>query len=413
MQLKKFQKGILSLLSVAALDLNSVYQLALERSESLQIQKQNLYQAVEDQKQARGALLPSVRYSYRWFKQDVPPGTSTFSSFRQDEQSTSSLQFNQPLFRGMAEYAGLEIADLGVEQAKLQFTQEELNLYLEVSQLFYQYLQNEAEIRNLTELLANLKERVRELTQRSRIGRSDRSDLLSARSQAALVESDLLEAQSALKTARENLAAKIPGLEVMNLEDDLSLPKLVPDLKSLLARLENRPDLKLAALSTEAAEEQIRVARAGHLPTLDLEGNYYFFRPGVLQDVEWDVGLVLTLPLFEGGRVNSEMRQAASLKTQQELAMARLLREAEAQVKSYYDVFRSQRERLNLLERTVQLSRDNYRSQQRDYKKGLISYLEVIQTEREYWDVRRTLDRSLYTAKLAWIQLLNSVGEHP
>lgn len=406
-------KYVLSLFAVGAIDLQGIYEQALSASETLKIQEQTLIQRREDLSQARGSLLPSVRYSYRWFTQDVPPGNSTFSSLRQEDQYTSQLNFTQPLFRGMAEYAALDATDLNYEAAKFAYKSEKLDLYESVASLFYQYLKAEAEIKNLSELLKNIKDRVGELGRRSRIGRSDTADLLSARSQATLAETELMLAQTSLNSARENLLVAVPNLEFTDLKDKLSLPKELPLLKEFLDKIETRPDIKQAQLLEESAGEQVGIARAGHFPSLDLEGNYYFIRPGVLQDVEWDIGLVLSFPLFEGGRVNSAVRKAASVKVQQELAFERLKRQAEADIKVLYEYYRTQKQRLNLLETTIKLSRDNYQSQQRNYRQGLRSYLEVIQFEREYWDIQRTLDNTLYETKLAWVRLMRAVGAKP
>ncbi len=389
--------------------------MALESSETLKIQKQNLSQSYENVRQSRGALMPTLNYSYTWLEQDVPPAPTgtTLSSLRQNTQSTSRLTLNQPLFRGLSEYAGLEISNLGYQFAEKAYQQEELNLYLDISELFYNYLANSAEIKNLAELSANLNSRVKELTRRTRIGRSDSADLLSAQSQAALADSELLLAKNGLLTSQENLEARVPGLEFEQLHDNLELPSSTPDLKYFLDRLEQRPDLQQVQLQGRSAEQGIKVARSGHLPSVDVMGNYYFIRPGVLQDVEWDVSLMLTLPLFEGGRVSSEVRQAASIKTQQDLALSRLKRQAEAEVKSAYHNYTVQKERLALLDKTVKLSDRNYQNQRRNYTRGIKSYLEVIQTEREYWDVRRTLDRTIFETKLAWIRLMRSIGERP
>src|SRR5690606_21951411 len=113
-------------------------------------------------------------------------GNSQLSSFRQEEQYTSNLRLTQPLFRGLAEYAGLEIADLSLQVSRIQYERDDLVLFARVAELFYSHLRAHAEIAHLKELLENLRSRVTELSKRSRIGRADPADLLSARAQATL-----------------------------------------------------------------------------------------------------------------------------------------------------------------------------------------------------------------------------------
>src|SRR5690606_36515924 len=88
-----------SLLAVGAMDLQSLYDQALVSTESIQIQKQEIYQRREDLRQARGALLPSLDYNYRWLSQEIPSSSNgANSSFRQNEQTTSWVHLSHPLF---------------------------------------------------------------------------------------------------------------------------------------------------------------------------------------------------------------------------------------------------------------------------------------------------------------------------
>ena len=51
-----------------------------------------------------------------------------------------------------------------------------------------------------------------------------------------------------------------------------------------------------------AAQENVSVQRGAHYPSIDGTANYYFVRPpGILQNVHWDVGVALTVPIFSGG----------------------------------------------------------------------------------------------------------------
>ena len=94
--------------------------------------------------------------------------------------------------------------------------------------------------------------------------------------------------------------------------------------------LQSSPAVLAARAAVDIADSQMRLARSGHLPTLDLVGSAGRFEnnnsrytvpgedgiqifEGKLTSDDWRVSLVLDVPLFEGGRVSAQTRQARYL----------------------------------------------------------------------------------------------------
>ncbi|KPK52399.1 MAG: hypothetical protein AMS22_09190 [Thiotrichales bacterium SG8_50] len=120
------------------------------------------------------------------------------------------------------------------------------------------------------------------------------------------------------------------------LRDSETLPAGVDPIENYLAGVDSRPDVRATRQRITAADENLTVARGGHLPSLDLNGNYYFDRPGYLSDSNWDVQLALTIPIYAGGSVQSKVREATSQRTQAELAMSQVTRAAEQEIRALY-----------------------------------------------------------------------------
>ena len=93
------------------------------------------------------------------------------------------------------------------------------------------------------------------------------------------------------------------------------LPNNLDVLDDYLVRVALRPDVKAAQRRQTAAQENISVARGEHLPSLDLNANRYLERTGSLENVEWDVQLALTVPLYAGFGISTPEQaiEAASL----------------------------------------------------------------------------------------------------
>jgi outer membrane protein len=92
--------------------------------------------------------------------------------------------------------------------------------------------------------------------------------------------------------------------------------------------LQSNPSVLSSRAALEVAEANMRLARSGHFPTLDLRGtvrryddNKYQYtdpitgllRAGSLTDDEYSVGFLLDVPIYQGGRVSAQTRQARFL----------------------------------------------------------------------------------------------------
>jgi outer membrane protein len=92
--------------------------------------------------------------------------------------------------------------------------------------------------------------------------------------------------------------------------------------------LQSNPSVLSSRAAFEVAEANVRLARSGHFPTLDLVASYNRFidnernfrfnlesPPTIakLENTDTQLGLVLDIPLYQGGRVSAQTRQARYL----------------------------------------------------------------------------------------------------
>lgn len=394
--------------------LDRLYQMATDRAEQILIGDHNVKIAKERKKQAVGGVLPSLEAGYRVIRQDIPDqGGGGTSAFRQPEQTTSRMTLRQPLYRGGAEYAVMRIANLGVDQAQQGLLENKRLLFLDLAQYFFRGRSLQKDIEHVKSLQQTLDSRVRELQRRVQIGKSKQADLLTARAQASAIQSEILNLESQLDVTMQELKTLSGVTELSGLSEEDGLPAHLQPLDYYISRLHHRPDLQVAEQEFKTAEQSVKVAQSGNWPSIDVEGNYYFKRPGVLADSEWDVSLNVVLPLFEGGRTASRIREVTLGRSTEELRLRQLRRYAETEVRNQYQRTQSFLNEVNVLRETVRLSEASYKAQMNEYRLGIISFLEAIQAEREYWESVRGLDRRIYDLKLSWAQLQAAIGEWP
>jgi len=400
---------LFSTFAFGAVTLDEAFRSALSQNEVVGQARERVFQADEQYTQARGAIFPTLSFQASHLIQPEPQDPIAREIFP-EEQTTTNLNLRQPLFRGFREFAG-------VRQRRRTLTAEQQNrvstlleLYQSVATSYLNVLSFEQDLKNLAEQRKIYNERIRELQARIRRGESNSSEALTAQSTEAALEAEMRIVETNLASARENfkLVTTLPADSKLmdgSVEGRKSLPALKP-LAEYLSRIENRPDIKAARDRLEAAQEEIRVARGAHWPTLDLQGNYYFQRPpGFLNEIRWDVQLNLSFPLYEGGTVLSQTREAASRNRDRELELSRLRRQAEADIKSLYESLKNRSDQLSALERSSELAEKNYQVLQRDFRRGLSRSIDVQLALTEFRVARRSYDQARFAAQLDWIRL--------
>jgi outer membrane protein len=397
-----------ALAATGGISFDDAYHAALDKTETVKIQRSAALRAEEQYRRAKGSLLPKISGSAVYTRQD--PGTdnsgsSSVASAQRPEQTTVKLTATEPLFRGFSEYAGLRSTRATARSQNELIDASALNLYSSVASAYYNVIAAEQDLGDLQRLLELSQDRVGELQKRTRIGRSRVSELLSAEAQVATVKAQVASAQAQLQQSRQSFEA-VTGLEASTaLNDSLDLPNKLTPLDELMSKLEARPDIRAQKDAVLATEENVRVAFGQHLPSVDLSGNYYIDRTGLLANSKWDVQFGVSLPIFAGGTIQSQVREARDLQNEAELALDQLRRQARSDVTARYQLTRSLIEQLDALRRSTDLAEKNYRGQLHDFSLGLVTQLDVLTALNSYIDNQRTRDRTLYQAKIAWLGL--------
>jgi len=393
--------------------LSEAFQQAAKLTEPLPIQEQSIRQAEEKISQVRGSVFPSLTLLGSYQKQDNSDVGGVNAFTRPDQQSVR-LALVQPLFRGLREFAEWRSAEDQLNAQKQLGEQARLNLFAQVSEAYYGVLQAEKDLTNLKTLLELTEQRVRELQGRVKIGRSRRGELLTSQAQVATLGAQIESALSQVEQARETFTAltALPS-DVNFQEGPEALPAALEPLDSFVLKVDKRPDIAAQRSLEQAAEEKIDSAWGAHLPSLDLTGNYYFKRTGILENVKWDVSLNLSIPIFQGGVINSQVREASELHKQQSLRLSQLRRNAVREIRTLHVSLTRSLSQYRALKTALSTAEQNYKEQHHDYQFGLVTNLDVIQALNTFQETKRQLDRLYYDAKQTECTLLAAVGIIP
>lgn len=384
-----------------------LHELSLNQSEVFRAADARREQADARKSRALGALMPTVTARYNYTEIEPLPGQD--SAFRRINQYSTLVNLNQPLYRG-ASFPAYSFAKIDIEVQTRLKEQAGLGLWLSVAEGYYNLWMATNDLISIKKQREYSDERARELRERVRVGRSRKGELMQAEAQLSAVEAEVSRATSVLEAAQARVDFLAGQTYVTSFE---RLPdggeKLAP-LGDYLLKAQNRPDVRAQALSVELAERMLSVAKAGHHPSVDFNANYFFMRTGVLADSQWDVGLSISLPLFQGGTVLAETRERSEQKREAVINHERLKREVERDVRILWNNLSALEKVVSELKVAFQKSEATYQENKKDYRYGLVTSLDVLLSLNEYINNKRNYERALLEKELLGLQLKFASG---
>jgi outer membrane protein TolC len=294
----------------------------------------------------------------------------------ENESSSASVNLSQDLFSGGGNTAkrkrALAQLKIGMEQYRQTLADVELNARLAYIEVVY--------AQELIELTQKIEERraanVRLIQLRFDGGRENAGSLARTKAQLSQAAYESNEARRSLEYALRNLTAAI-GLTtpVAGVTGTLNAapPEALEDLEALM---QQTSDYLIAATQVEASEQGFRVTRSARFPQVSLSA-----AAGVSDgsgfdsyDGYWKVGLNVSMSLYSGGQLGSDVAAAREQVIQSEMDLIAtgnaLLASLQQQWNSYANAIESETVQQELLD--AEMLRAEISTAK--YKQGLLSY---------------------------------------
>src|SRR5713101_240975 len=181
---------------------------------------------------------------------------------------------------------------------------------------------------------------------------------------------------------------------------------------SLLAR---RPDIAQAEQVLIAANAQIGVARAAYFPQISLTGSAGFESTALTNLFTgpaglWNLAGSFSQPIFQGGRLKSNVRLAEAQQQQAVLAYQQTIKGAFRDVSDALVAYRKNREFRIQQEHLVEAAQDAARLSEVRFKAGTTDYLEVLTNETNSFSAELGLAQAQGNELTALVQLYQALG---
>jgi len=225
------------------------------------------------------------------------------------------------------------------------------------------------------------------------------------------LERRVTQQENAISILLGNIPGDIPrGLKLTEQPHAPEIPAGLPSL--LLAR---RPDIREAEANLIAANAKIGVARSAYFPQISLTGSAGFETPALTSLFTgpagvWNFGASLTQPIFQGGRIKSNVRFAEAQHQQLLLSYQQTIQGAFRDVSNALVAYRKNREFRIQQEHLLESAQDAARLSEVRFKVGTTDYLEVLTNETNSFSAELGLAQAQANELIALVQLYQALG---
>jgi outer membrane protein len=407
----------------SANELSRIYQLAVENDTQLSAARGARDSAIQANPRARGALLPQVNGS-AYYEEGTESVDVTGLPVQENDTEVQDLRLTlrQALFDAAAwnrwQSAGRQAA---AAQATYRIAQQ--NLTLRVTQAYFELLGAADSVR-FADAEKKAVERQLELAKkRFEVGLSAITDVQEAQARYDLTVAQMIEAEQALSNAQVAVS-EITGkadARIVPLKEEIPLLGPNPDNVNdwLKAAAENSLNVRVARANAEAAAQDVDAARAGHYPTLYLDGRTLVrdstsATPGVgTFETEYDntaLGVTLSVPIFAGGTTQANVNAARGLRDQRVAELEGRKREVERSTKNAYQGVIAGVSRVKAYKQAVLSNTTALEASEVGLEVGARTAVDVLNAQRELYRAQRDYSRSRYDYLLNILRLKQAAG---
>lgn len=443
-----------------AADLMAVYQRALQNDPQLREAEATRLATLEAKPQALSALLPQLAGNGAISRErdtgsenttesvqlppcgpSLPTGTpcapagsnsTIFESFPfSGKVDTTIHQYTVNLKQNIfswENWQNLKRADSQVAQAEADYQAAQQDLMSRVSQRYFDVLGAQDDLEAQQAALLSVTRQLEQAEERYKIGLIAITDVEEARASHDSTAAAVIAAKRALSSTQEllreiigdpfdTLARPIEPFAMVN-------PDPISEDRWVEMALQQNLSLVSSRLAADIARENISVARGGHYPSLDLVGMagkldnnaIDTFDGGLpaggttVNQNQRSIGIQLTFPLYSGGLVSSQVRQAVYQHRAAKERLERVARQTEHDARDAYLGVLSEISRVKALRRAVESTTVALRATESGYEAGTRTAVDVLQSRQLWVQAVTDYSHSRYDYMLNVIKLQQAAG---
>lgn len=421
---KRLLSGLVGLMvaqPALAIDLMETYEKALSYDSGIAAAEASFEAQRAASDVTRSVLLPQVGAFGEANYIDVE-GPNQDNSYR---ELAYGVQLTQPLFRADA-WFDYDASQFQTESARADYNLAQQQLILDVATAYFNVLRARDTVITTRAAEAAIQRQYEQAQERFDVGLIAITEVYEARATYDDTRSQRIVAENQLNIAQEQVArltGEFPE-EIENLRQNFPLGRPDPMDPSAweATALDQNWSVQSALYDLNVSEANLKSAKAGHYPTLDLNASYGKTKTDGLEDpsafqaqrdgttTQGVIGVTLNVPLYTGGGTQAGVRQRRSLVTVAEQSLKTVRRDVRVSTRSLFLTVNNNIETASALEQTIVSRRSALDATRAGYEVGTRNIVEVLDAERAYYVALRDYANSRYDYVINTLQLKQAAG---
>lgn len=396
------------------IDLRGAVSTAIQNNRDITIADLNRKVAAAAVSEVAAKKNPSV--SYNWNRTDYKAVQTGGVIGSNTHTYAQNLKVTWPIWTFGKVEGAIDSARYQRNVKDLDYYKTEADTKLAAVKAYYTYLENiklaDVQAQSVDDYASHLKN----VQQQFDAGIVAKLDVLTSSTSLANAKQSKIAADNARDIAEANLnnIMRIPMNTKLNpLDKDFPEPAfdITMDQAILMAQ-KYRWELIQQDYAVKIAKEQLRVAKAGYLPTLSVGGSYDWDTAGLsgFDKDDWKVQGGLSWTPWDGGATQAQVKQA---KENVKIAQEQLLQARETvelEVRQDYLNILSYREQIRATEAAVAQAEEAYKIAAVRYSSGVGINLDVLDAELQLNTARTNYITALYNYNIGLATLEHAMG---
>ena len=344
-------------------------------------------------------------------ERDLGMGSATRTN---TNPSSLTVSISQPIFRGFRTGAQVDRAENNVMAERANLVSVEQQVLLDAAKAYLNVVRDTAVLdlnRNNEDVLTRQLEATQD---RFRVGEITRTDVAQSEARLSGAYADTAEALASLESSEANFV-RVTGVTpdaLLAPERVANLPQSLDDAVALA--LDRNPQILAAEYAWRAAQDEIRNQRGRLLPEVTVSGSFFKgWEQSNVEDSEVETlaaTLGVTVPIYQGGAVYAELRQAKHTAGQRRLELDEAETAVREQAQQAWEQMVATRARIESLEDQIEAAEIALEGVRREAQVGSRTVLDVLDAEQELLNARVNLVRAQRDELVAGFTLLSAVG---
>lgn len=408
--------GLLIAGPASAQTLTEAFAYAYNNNPQLLAQRALLRATDETVPQALSNWRPTVNFTGQaGYSRAASAAIGTRSLFANFVNRSLDLKVTEPVYRGGRTEAATRQAINNVQAARAQTLGVETTVFQAVAQGYLDVVRDQTLVEVSRNNEAVLRKQLEATRDRFRVGEVTRTDVAQAESSLAQATAQRITAEGNLENSRANFARAVghpPGRLILPRERPV-LPATRDAALSLAAN--DNPNVIAASFTERAARDNVDLIRGQLLPQISIVGdlNRDFAPSFSLRNSRQDTASVsaqLTMPLYEGGTLYSQTRQAQQTVGQRRSQVDDARRQAVQTATQNWETLQAGRAAIASFGTAVRAAQIALDGTQQEALVGSRTVLDVLIAEQQLFTTQSQLVTAQHDAALAEFNLAAATG---